>query len=397
MKKVMLLGSGELGRELTISLKRLGCEVIAVDNYAWDLKGQAPAQQVADKSVDCDMLNGNMLRTVIDWHEVDVIVPEIEAIDTDTLLQCENDGYHVVPSGFAVDKTMNRDRIRDFATEIGMTTAKYDYAKSLKQLQKAYENMDSKVVIKPVMSSSGKGQSIVERDDLVGCHSAWHYAIENMRGSRPKVIIEEFIDFDYEITLLTIRSKYQTHFCDPIIHIQKDGDFKFSQQFESNNIWQLHPSGQLVMADSIKRMIQSAQLQAEIITTELGGDGLFGVEFFVKDGRPIFSELSPRPHDTGLVTLKSQNYSQFDLHARAILGLPIPEITTKQSTQVHTINAEKQSRNFKIHLDQIQSDVDVHLFNKPETRANRRMGVVFSNDPQAGRNAVNNIEITYEE
>lgn len=214
------------------------------------------------------------------------------------------------------------------------------------------------------MSSSGKGQTIVEDcSDTDSLKASWQYAVDNMCGSRPKVIIEEFIQFDFEITLLTIHADQTTTFCDPIVHIQKDGDFKFSQQFETNNIWQLRPSNQLIMSYEIQSIIASAQVNAAKITSALGGDGLFGVGFFVKGSDVIFSELSQRPHDTGLVTLKSQNYSQFDLHARAMLNLPIPKVHTVKSTQVHTINADKQSNEFTINIDKVADNVDVHLYN----------------------------------
>lgn len=392
----MLLGSGELGRELTISLKRLGCYVIAVDNYPWPYRGKdAPAQQVADEHVHCDMLNANQLKNVIEWHEPDIVVPEIEAIDTSVLIELEQEGMHVVPSANAVDKTMNRDRIRDFAVELGINTAKFHYAESLEELQNAYDKMNCKVVVKPVMSSSGKGQSTIEDNMPEMVKDAWDYALDNMRGDRPRVIIEQFIDFDFEITLLTVRSKGKTYYCNPIVHIQQGGDFKFSQQFETNNFWVLHPSSQVINSDTIQSITTKASSIAEKITTSLTGDGLFGVEFFVKGSDVIFSELSPRPHDTGLVTLKSQNFSEFDLHARALLGLPIPTIETVQSAQCHTINAEKASDDFLIKIDQVQGDAEVQLFNKPTTSPGRRMGIILSTDPQAGRNAQQAVQISY--
>ena len=392
----MLLGSGELGRELTISLKRLGCYVIAVDNYPWPYRGKdAPAQQVADKHVHCDMLNANQLKNTIEWHEPDIVVPEIEAIDTSVLIELEQEGMQVVPSANAVDKTMNRDRIRDFAVELGIETAKYAYAESLEELQNAYAKMNSKVVVKPVMSSSGKGQSTIEQGLPDTVKDVWEYALDNMRGDRPRVIIEEFIDFDFEITLLTVRSKGKTYYCDPIVHIQQGGDFKFSQQFESNNFWVLHPSMKMINSDTIQEITTKSRSIAKKITSSLTGDGLFGVEFFVKGNDVIFSELSPRPHDTGLVTLKSQNFSEFDLHARALLGLPIPDIQTVQSAQCHTINAEKTSDDFLIKIDQVKGDAEVQLFNKPTTSPGRRMGIILSTDPQAGRNAQQAVQISY--
>ena len=392
----MLLGSGELGRELTISLKRLGCYVIAVDNYPWPYRGKdAPAQQVADKHVHCDMLNANQLKNTIEWHEPDIVVPEIEAIDTSVLIELEEQGMHIVPSAKAVDKTMNRDRIRDFAVELGIDTAKYAYAESLEELQNAYAKMNSKVVVKPVMSSSGKGQSTIEQGLADTVKDAWDYALDNMRGDRPRVIIEEFIDFDFEITLLTVRAKGKTYYCNPIVHIQQGGDFKFSQQFESNNFWVLHPSSKVINSDTIQSITTKASSIAEKITSSLTGDGLFGVEFFVKGNDVIFSELSPRPHDTGLVTLKSQNFSEFDLHARALLGLPIPDIQTVQSAQCHTINADKTSDDFLIKIDQVKGDAEVQPFNKPTTSPGRRMGIILSTDPQAGRNAQQAVQISY--
>ena len=304
MKTIMLLGSGELGRELTISLKRLGCFVVACDSYE-----RAPAMQVADHSIVFDMLDAEQLDYHISICKPDLIVPEIEAIATESLLKYSN----VVPNTNAVDLTMNRDKIRDVAQdECELPVLKHDYCDTLEDLQAKYEKMGSpKVVVKPVMSSSGKGQSIVEADDLVALTSSWHYAVENMRGERERVIVEEFYDFDYEITVLTTRTKrYGTLFSPAIIHRQRNGDFYYSSQ-----------SNEVDAQIEIK-----ARQMAQTITDKLGGYGLYGVEFFVKGNDVIFSELSPRPHDTGLLTLFTQNLSEFDLHARAILNLPIPSI-----------------------------------------------------------------------
>ena len=377
MKKIMLLGSGELGRELTISLKRLGCTVIACDRYE-----NAPAMQVADTSFVFDMLNEAQLRAHIQSVDPDLVVPEIEAINTQVLLDVES-ARVIVPSARAVDLTMNRDRIRDRAAEIGLPTAQYGYAENLEEMLKLYQDMASKVVVKPVMSSSGKGQSTLAAGDAAAAQQAWHYAVENMRGDRPKVIVEEFIDFDYEITLLTIRQKDgDTLFCPVLKHQQIDGDFKISEQ------------GTFEMGE----LEAEAQNMARQITDDLGGYGLFGVEFFIRGDAVIFSELSPRPHDTGLLTLYTQNLSEFDLHARAILHLPISDITALRVGACHTINAEQASDAYSVNgLADVEAmqGVEAMMFGKPDAYPNRRLGIVFAPDVATATAARAKISLDY--
>lgn len=376
MKKVMLLGAGELGRELTISLKRLGCTVIACDRYE-----NAPAMQVADRALVFDMLNESQLRAHIRSVDPDLVVPEIEAINTQVLLESEAERT-IVPSARAVDLTMNRDRIRDRAAEIGLPTAKYGYADNLEQMLILFDTMDCKVVVKPVMSSSGKGQSTVPAGDKAGAQEAWHHAVENMRGDRPKVIVEEFIDFDYEITLLTIRQKNaETVFCPVLRHQQINGDFKISEQ------------GTFDMG----ALEATAQEMATKVTDDLDGFGLFGVEFFIRGEDVIFSELSPRPHDTGLLTLYTQNLSEFDLHARAILHLPITDITALRQGACHTINATQASDNYTIKgVAQAEAcQAQVMVFAKPNAYPNRRLGIVFAADIATAKAAHDKISISY--
>ncbi|TAF55582.1 MAG: formate-dependent phosphoribosylglycinamide formyltransferase, partial [Oscillatoriales cyanobacterium] len=307
-KTFMLLGSGELGKEFVIAAQRLGNTVVAVDRYA-----NAPAMQVADVAETISMLDGDALAAVVAKHQPDFIVPEIEAIRTEKLLELEAAGYTVIPTAAATNYTMNRDRIRDLASrELGLRTANYAYASSLEEAIAASAAIGFPNVIKPVMSSSGKGQSTVQAASEV--EQAWNYAIEGARGASSKVIIEEFIDFEIEITLLTVRQwEKPTLFCPPIGHRQERGDYQES--------WQ--PTG-LTAAQ-----IAEAEAIARTVTDALGGAGIFGVEFFVTRDEVIFSELSPRPHDTGMVTLVSQNLNEFELHLRAILGLPIPAIELK--------------------------------------------------------------------
>ena len=376
MKKVMLLGAGELGRELTISLKRLGCTVVACDRYE-----NAPAMQVADRALVFDMLNESQLRAHIKSVDPHLVVPEIEAINTQVLLEAEAD-YTIVPSARAVDLTMNRDRIRDRAAEIGLPTAKYGYADNLEQMLALFDEMGCKVVVKPVMSSSGKGQSTVSAGDKGGAQEAWHHAVENMRGDRPKVIVEEFIDFDYEITLLTIRQKNAaTMFCPVLRHQQIDGDFRISEQ----GTFDMGP------------LEAAAQEMAVKITDDLGGYGLFGVEFFIRGGEVIFSELSPRPHDTGLLTLYTQNLSEFDLHARAILHLPINDITALRAGACHTINASQAGDNYTIEgvAEAEACNAQVMVFGKPDAYPNRRLGIVFADDIATAKAAHGKINISY--
>jgi len=377
MKKIMLLGSGELGRELTISLKRLGCTVIACDRYE-----NAPAMQLADRALVFNMLNEAQLRAHIQSVDPDLVVPEIEAINTQVLLDIEGERT-IVPSARAVDLTMNRDRIRDRAAEIGLPTAQYGYAEDLPQMLALYEDMATKVVVKPVMSSSGKGQSTVDAGDAEAAQQAWHYAVDNMRGDRPKVIVEEFIDFDYEITLLTVRQKdAETVYCPVLQHRQVDGDFKISEQ------------GTFDMG----ALEAEAQAMAKKITDDLGGYGLFGVEFFIRGDEVIFSELSPRPHDTGLLTLYTQNLSEFDLHARAILHLPISNITALRAGACHTINAEQASENYTVAgLDAVEAmeNVEAMMFAKPDAYPNRRLGIVFAPDVETAKAARAKITLSY--
>ncbi|MGE5514963.1 MAG: formate-dependent phosphoribosylglycinamide formyltransferase [Bacteroidota bacterium] len=360
---ILLLGSGELGREFVISAKRLGARVVACDAYAG-----APAMQVADEAEVFSMLDGAALGAAIDKHKPDFIVPEVEAIRTEVLKEYEDRGFNVVPSARATLMTMNRDRIRDVAaTELGLPTSKYLYAETLDEMRAAVATIGIPCVVKPVMSSSGKGQSIVREANAVD--AAWTYAVEGMRGDRKRVIVEAFIPFDYEITLLTIRTRDGVVFCDPIGHRQERGDYQES--------WQ--PAA---MSDAA---IAEAQRQAKAVVDNLGGYGLFGVEFFVLGNDVIFSELSPRPHDTGMVTLISQNLTEFDLHARAILGLPIPSITQHGASASAVILAERAADDFTVSgLDAALRptlpgvDVDVRIFSKPTTRPYRRMGVALA-------------------
>ena len=373
MKKILLLGSGELGKEFTISAKRLGCYVVACDRYA-----NAPAMQVADDSRVFDMLDAQILSETIDQIKPDLIVPEVEAIRTEVLIEKENQGYKIVPTARATNLTMNRDRIRDRAVELGLRTAKFAYAETQEQLEKAAKEINYPVVVKPVMSSSGKGQSVANNEKEI--IESWKYAIQGMRGDRQRVIVEEFIDFDYEITLLTVKQHNgPTLFCKSIGHVQQRGDYQWSWQPGSPN------------ADT------EAQKMAKIITDDLGGAGIFGVEFFItKAGEVVFSELSPRPHDTGMVTMYTQNLSEFDLHARAILGLPIPEIKLLRPGASHVVLANKESEKFNI--DGIEDalkipDVEVRVFGKPTTRVNRRMAVVLAPTVEIAKKAAEKISI----
>jgi len=364
--KILLLGSGELGREFVISAKRLGCQVIACDSYAG-----APAMQVADGCEVFSMLDGAALKSAVEKHRPDFVVPEIEAIRTETLAEVEAQGVTVVPSARATMMTMNRDAIREVAAvELGLRTSRYRYAESLEEVLAGAGHTGLPCVIKPVMSSSGKGQSTVRSADEL--ERAWDYAVANMRGDRRRVIVEEFIAFDYEITLLTVRTREGVLFCPPIGHRQERGDYQES--------WQPTPMSAKALAD--------AQDMARKVVDNLGGHGIFGVEFFVKGEEVIFSELSPRPHDTGMVTLISQNLSEFDLHARAILGLPIPEIRLYGPATSAVILADRESDRFRFEgladalatpvAEVPDAEVDVRLFGKPTTRPYRRMGVALA-------------------
>lgn len=374
--KVLLLGSGELGKELVISLQRLGCDVIACDSY-----DNAPAMQVADGREVFSMLDGAALDAVIEKHQPDYIVPEVEAIATEVLIKKEAEGFHVVPSANAVNLTMNRDRIRDRAAELGLRTAKFAYAESEEELVAEAAKIGGKVVVKPVMSSSGKGQSTAEGEAEV--RKAWAFALDGMRGDRARVIVEEFIDFDYEITLLTVTQRDgDTLYCAPIGHVQERGDYQFS--------WQ--------PADCSDDAIEQAQDMAKIITAELGGAGLFGVEFFVKkNGDVVFSELSPRPHDTGMVTLYTQNLTEFDLHARAFLGLPISDLTLLRDGASHVVLApEGASGPYKIEgvADAMTvPGADIRVFGKPVMKSYRRLAVALAGSREDARAAAEKVNI----
>lgn len=366
---ILLLGSGELGREFVISAKRLGARVIACDSYA-----DAPAMQVADGCEVFSMLDGDALRAAIAKHQPDLIVPEIEAIRTEVLGEVEALGQVVVPSARATMLTMNRDAIRDVAAqELGVRTSRYTYAESLDEAAAAGANIGYPCVVKPVMSSSGKGQSVVK--NAADMAAAWDYAVGAMRGDRRRVIVEEFIAFDYEITLLTIRARDPdgsdgVHFCPPIGHRQERGDYQES--------WQPTPMR--------PEHIAAAQDMARKVVDNLGGYGLFGVEFFVTANEVIFSELSPRPHDTGMVTLIGQQLSEFDLHARAILGLPIPPIALSAPASASAVVlADRDAEDFTISglaealaMGDAINRVDVRVFGKPVTRPYRRMAVALA-------------------
>ena len=363
MKKILLLGSGELGKEFVISAKRLGCYVIACDSYAG-----APAMQVADDCAVFSMLDETALRAAIAQHQPDLIVPEIEAIRTEVLLDVEKEGFEVIPSARAANLTMNRDRIRDVAVGLGVRTAQFNYAQSAQELMTQAQAIGFPVVIKPVMSSSGKGQSIAKSPADV--QASWDYACQGMRGDRQKVIVEEFIHFDFEITLLTIRQRQgKTLFCPPIGHVQERGDYQYSWQPQA-----MKPE-----------LLKAAQDMAEKVTADLGGAGLFGVEFFITPNEVIFSELSPRPHDTGMVTLISQNLSEFDLHARAILGLPIPSIDATEGASAVVLASETGAHPTFTGVEAALSEVgvDVRIFGKPTTRPFRRMAVALARGDKA--------------
>jgi len=358
-QKIMLLGAGELGKEFAIAAQRLGNFVVAVDRYA-----NAPAMQVADAAEVISMLNGDDLERVVGKYQPDFIVPEIEAIRTEKLSEFEQRGITVIPTAAATSYTMNRDRIRELAAELGIRTAKYAYATSLSQFKQVSLDIGFPNVVKPVMSSSGKGQSVV--NSAAEVDRAWEYAIEGARGDTQKIIVEEFIDFEIEITLMTVKQwNAPTIFCSPIAHRQERGDYQES--------WQ--PAG--ISADRTKE----AEAIAIKVTDALGGAGIFGVEFFITQDEVIFSELSPRPHDTGMVTLISQNINEFELHLRAILGLPIPKIEVFSPSASAVILADSNSDkiNFaNVALALAEEDTDIKLFGKPDSRPYRRMGVALA-------------------
>ena len=359
--KVLMLGSGELGKEVVIELQRLGVEVIAVDRYE-----NAPAMQVAHRSHVISMLDGAALRKVIELEKPHYIVPEIEAIATDTLLELEAEGFTVVPTARAAKLTMNREGIRRLAAEdLGLKTSPYRFADTRQDFEAAIKEIGIPCVVKPIMSSSGKGQSVVKSEADIDY--AWQYAQEGGRAGKGKVIVEGFVDFDYEITMLTVRHVGGTAFCPPVGHIQIKGDYRES--------WQ--PAA---MSDTA---LQAAEQMAAKITSALGGRGLFGVEMFVKGDEVIFSEVSPRPHDTGLVTLISQDLSEFALHARAILGLPVPNIHFHGPSASCAILVEGESDKVRFtQLDQAltQPNTSLRLFGKPSVSGQRRMAVTLARD-----------------
>ena len=359
-QKIMLLGAGELGKEFVIAAQRLGNFVIAVDRYA-----NAPAMQVADVFEVISMLDGEALEKIVQKYQPDFIVPEIEAIRTEKLAEFEQRGITVIPTAAATNYTMNRDRIRELAAEkLGIRTAKYAYAVTLDELIEASTRIGFPNVVKPVMSSSGKGQSVV--NSAAEVEQAWEYAIAGARGDTQKIIVEEFIDFEIEITLMTVKQwNAPTIFCPPIGHRQERGDYQES--------WQ--PAG--ISAEKTKE----AEAIAKKVTDALGGAGIFGVEFFITQDEVIFSELSPRPHDTGMVTLISQNLNEFELHLRAILGLPIPKIEIYAPAASAVILAQEHSTeiNFSNVAEALaEADTDLRLFGKPDSRPYRRMGVALA-------------------
>ncbi|WP_298328813.1 formate-dependent phosphoribosylglycinamide formyltransferase [uncultured Dokdonia sp.] len=366
-KKIVLLGSGELGKEFVIAAQRLGQTVIAVDSY-----DNAPAMQVADGREVINMLDGDALDRLVEKHKPDFIVPEIEAIRTERFYDYEKQGYTVIPSAKAANFTMNRKSIRDLAAkDLGLKTASYRYATSAETLQKAVKEVGIPCVVKPLMSSSGKGQSTIKTPDDI--QRAWDYSQAGSRGDVAEVIVESFVNFNYEITLLTVTQRDgETLFCPPVGHRQERGDYQES--------WQ--PA---TMEDA---HLKTAQEMAAKVTAALGGAGLWGVEFFVGDDGVYFSELSPRPHDTGMVTLaNTQNYNEFELHLRAVLGLPIKEITQERIGASAVILATKESDNPSftgIENIAAASKCDFRLFGKPTSRPYRRMGVVVTYDELSG-------------
>nr|WP_086479733.1 formate-dependent phosphoribosylglycinamide formyltransferase [Oceanospirillum sanctuarii] len=357
--RVLMCGSGELGKEVVIELQRLGCEVIAVDRYA-----NAPAMQVAHRSHVISMLDGAALRNVIEQEKPHLIVPEIEAIATDTLAELESEGFTVVPTARATQLTMNREGIRRLAAEeLGLSTSPYKFAGTKEEYLAAIKEVGIPCVVKPIMSSSGKGQSLLRSEADVD--HAWDYAQEGGRAGAGKVIVEGFVDFDYEITLLTVRHEGGTSFCAPIGHRQEKGDYRES--------WQPQAMSDVALAES--------QRIGKAITDALGGRGLFGVELFVKGDNVYFSEVSPRPHDTGMVTLISQDLSEFALHARAILGLPIPSIRQfgPAASAVILVEGDSEQASFgNLAAALSEPDTQLRLFGKPEVKGERRMGVALA-------------------
>ncbi len=379
--KVMMLGSGELGKEVVIELQRLGVEVIAVDRYA-----NAPAQQVAHRAYTISMLDGEALKALVEKEKPDYIVPEVEAIATATLVELEQAGFTVIPTAKATQLTMNREGIRRLAAEeLGLPTSNYQFVDNFDDFKRAVEKIGIPCVVKPIMSSSGHGQSILKSVEQIP--SAWEYVQQGGRAGAGRVIVEGFVKFDYEITLLTVRHVHGTSFLAPIGHIQIDGDYRES--------WQ--PQAMSVVA------LEKAQAIAEKITGALGGRGIFGVEMFVCGDEVIFNEVSPRPHDTGMVTLISQELSEFALHARAILGLPIPDITLISPSASKAIVVEGKSTQVVFgQLAEVLAEphTNLRLFGKGEVDGHRRMGVILARDIsvekalEKARRAYDKLEIT---
>lgn len=358
-RKALLLGSGELGKELAIELQRLGVETIACDKYP-----NAPAMQVAHRSHVFNMLDGNELRRIVELERPDHIIPEVEAIATPTLVELEKEGFHVTPTANAAWLTMNREGIRRLAAEeLGITTSPYRFASTREEFDTAVKEIGMPCVVKPVMSSSGHGQSVIKSADRID--AAWKEAQEGGRAGAGKVIVEGFVDFDYEITLLTVRSVSGTVFCEPVGHIQEDGDYRYS--------WQPQPMSNAA--------IESAKDIAKKVTDALGGYGIFGVELFVKGDEVIFSEVSPRPHDTGMVTMISQDLSEFALHARALLGLPVPAIRFYGPSASRAIVVEGDADCVEFdNLEEVlaKPGTQLRIFGKPEVHGHRRMGVILA-------------------
>lgn len=358
-KKAMLLGSGELGKEVAIELVRLGVEVVACDRYEG-----APAMQIAQKGRTFNMLDGEALRSAIEDERPDHIIPEVEAIATPTLVELEKEGFNVTPTANAARLTMNREGIRRLAAEtLGVPTSPYRFASTEEEFKEAIKEVGIPCVVKPIMSSSGHGQSTVKSEADID--RAWHISQEGGRAGAGRVIVEGFVDFDYEITLLTVRNVAGTQFCEPVGHIQQDGDYRYS--------WQ--PQAMAPVA------IEKAQEIAKKVTDALGGYGIFGVEMFIKGDDVIFSEVSPRPHDTGMVTMISQNMSEFALHARALMGLPIPAIRFYGPSASKAIVVEGDSNRVEFeNVDKVLEEpgVDIRIFGKPEVKGHRRMGVILA-------------------
>jgi len=380
--RVLLCGGGELGKEVVIELQRLGVEVIVTDRYE-----NAPAMQVAHRSHTLSMLDGKALRAIIEEERPDYIVPEIEAIATDTLVELEAEGYTVIPTARAARLTMNREGIRRLAAEeLGIATSPYRFASSREEFNQAISAIGLPCIIKPIMSSSGKGQSTIRK--ITDINSAWEYAQKGGRTGAGKVIVEGLVEFDYEITLLTVRHQDHTSYCEPIGHIQVNGDYRQSWQPQAMS----------------EKALGRARDIAGRITGALGGSGIFGVELFVRDDRVIFSEVSPRPHDTGMVTMISQDLSQFALHARAILGLPVPSIKQLGPSASCVILAEGNSTQpcFR-HVDAAlaEPNTQLRLFGKPEVHGQRRMGVALAQADTTGdardkaQQVADSIEITF--